>query len=255
MIIYKITNLINKKIYIGQTIFSIEKRFKMHCYSTNKKKCKSPISRSIKKYGKENFKIEEIVKADCIQMLNYLEMYYIYIFNSTNKEIGYNIRIGGNTSSIPNETKEKIRNTLIGHVHSDETKLKISNAHKGKKLTNEHKENVIKALTGRGKSDETKDKISKSLTGRKRDKSIYEKIIEKTSKAVCEYCSVTGKFINEYKSCNEAARIINVHQSRISICSRKNNLKCNGNFWLFKKDAIKIQEDYKDINILDYKNK
>lgn len=54
--IYRITNLVNNKIYIGQTIRDLKVRFKQHCY---KKGC-TYLHNAILKYGKENFKIELI---------------------------------------------------------------------------------------------------------------------------------------------------------------------------------------------------
>lgn len=59
--IYKITNLINGKIYIGQTTCSIEDRWKEHLHSAKKSVSENrPLYRAINKYGKENFSIEKI---------------------------------------------------------------------------------------------------------------------------------------------------------------------------------------------------
>lgn len=85
MLIYKITNKINGKVYIGQTIRSLKKRFNEHC--NNKK---STISKAIQKYGKENFTIEEIDGANNQSELNYKEWLLIYKFNSLTPN-GYNI--------------------------------------------------------------------------------------------------------------------------------------------------------------------
>lgn len=57
-VIYKITNILNGKIYIGQTTKSIEKRFGQHKCATGNRN--SSISSSIRKYGEENFSIEII---------------------------------------------------------------------------------------------------------------------------------------------------------------------------------------------------
>ena len=60
MIIYKITNKINGKVYIGQTSNTLEKRWWQHCHGTHK----HIIARAISKYGAENFKIEQIDVAE-----------------------------------------------------------------------------------------------------------------------------------------------------------------------------------------------
>lgn len=74
--IYKITNLVNRKNYIGQSIH-IEKRWKEHC----KESSNSLISQAIKKYGRENFSFSVLEEAEKSQ-LNDLEKKYIIIFNS-----------------------------------------------------------------------------------------------------------------------------------------------------------------------------
>jgi group I intron endonuclease len=88
--IYKITNIINGKVYIGQTINSVENRFKQH---TRKKGC-TYLYAAIKKYGKENFKVETIEDVPR-ELLDEREIYWISFYNSTNKDIGYNIIKGG----------------------------------------------------------------------------------------------------------------------------------------------------------------
>lgn len=82
--IYKITNLITKKVYIGKTRYKIEKRFKEHLNSKNKTR----ISNSIQKYGKDNFICEQIdVASTTIELAN-KERYWIIYYNSIEK--GYN---------------------------------------------------------------------------------------------------------------------------------------------------------------------
>lgn len=92
--IYKITNLINNKIYIGQTTSCVQKRFDEH--NIHGKYNKMPIDKALFKYGKENFKVEIIDdKAKDQDELNLKEQYYIALYNSCDKKIGYNLLIGG----------------------------------------------------------------------------------------------------------------------------------------------------------------
>ena len=88
--IYKITNLVNGKVYIGQTKGSIEKRWKEHC---RKNSFCSKLRRAIQKYGKNNFSIEQIDHAHNQEELDSKEIFWIKKYNST--EIGYNIAKGG----------------------------------------------------------------------------------------------------------------------------------------------------------------
>lgn len=89
-IIYKITNLINNKVYIGQTERTLKERWKQHRYS---KGCKY-LHNAILKYGVENFKIEEIERVP-IKDLDEREIYWISFYNSTDRTVGYNILKGG----------------------------------------------------------------------------------------------------------------------------------------------------------------
>lgn len=92
--IYKITNKINGKCYIGQSI-NIETRWHHHKYFDKKLSC-YPLYRAMSKYGKENFKLDII--EECPQKdLNEREIYYIKYYNSY--ENGYNQTLGGGGSS------------------------------------------------------------------------------------------------------------------------------------------------------------
>jgi hypothetical protein len=121
MFIYKITNKNNNKVYIGQTIFNIDERFKQHIYAALKRKTKSIIYAAIRKYGPENFTIEEIDGANSMSELNYLETHYIYKFNSLSPN-GYNLSSGGGNKRTHPETKKKLSLALKGR--------KISQKHK-----------------------------------------------------------------------------------------------------------------------------
>ena len=99
--IYLLTNTINNKVYIGQTIRTINTRVWEHF---NKKK-KSAISLAIQKYGKENFISEELckfsatTKKELITLLNEKEKFYIQKYDSLCGNNGYNIDKGGGQAS------------------------------------------------------------------------------------------------------------------------------------------------------------
>lgn len=135
-VIYKITNLVNGKIYVGLTTKTIEKRLNQHIHSNG---C-SAITDAIKKYGKENFKIEIICECFSKNELNEREIYFIDFYKSLVTCNGYNIESGGNSSKLSEKSKEKIRQKAIGRKVSDIEKLEKSinsrlNDNKSKKLT------------------------------------------------------------------------------------------------------------------------
>lgn len=93
-LIYKITNNINNKIYIGKTLHSsIEERFQEHKKDYNKKRCeKRPLYDAMLKYGIEHFTIELVEKVP-IELLSEREIYWIEFYNSYKN--GYNATYGG----------------------------------------------------------------------------------------------------------------------------------------------------------------
>ncbi len=93
--IYKITNDINSKVYIGQTIQSLERRFNCHCSRDNGKGGSMYIKRAILKYGREHFHIELIEEVE-EALLNEREIYWIAYYNSYHN--GYNLTVGGNSN-------------------------------------------------------------------------------------------------------------------------------------------------------------
>lgn len=92
--IYIIRNIINSKVYIGQTKTSIEQRWKEHlrhaAYGNQ------VINRAMRKYGIDKFYIETL-EICTIEILDQREIYYIDLYDSTDKSKGYNVSIGGNT--------------------------------------------------------------------------------------------------------------------------------------------------------------
>lgn len=96
-IIYKITNLINNKIYIGQTIRPINVRWNEHKHESFKKDGHGynyHLHNAIRKYGVQNFKIEQIYRCEDDNRFD-AESYFIQKYNSTNPQIGYNFVVEG----------------------------------------------------------------------------------------------------------------------------------------------------------------
>lgn len=112
MIIYKATNLINNKIYIGQTRYKLEERANGHLREAKSEKARNITSvyfhNALIKYGFENFKWEIIDYADTDDELNNKEIYWINFYQSRNKNIGYNEAEGGKSGRKNQEVKDKI---------------------------------------------------------------------------------------------------------------------------------------------------
>lgn len=107
MIIYKITNKINGKIYIGITTVTLEQRWKQHIQYG--KTCDRHLYNSMRKYGIENFTIEEIDNTDNFKELGELERYYIKLYNSQDSLLGYNITAGGESNQLDGNPRAKLK--------------------------------------------------------------------------------------------------------------------------------------------------
>ena len=119
--IYKIQNLINGKIYIGQSIH-IERRWAEHCQPS----ADSLIGKAIKKYGKENFSFQ-ILEECGVEKLDELEDYYINKNNSVTPN-GYNVEtssFGGKTSFCFYD-QETLKNIYKDIEHSELTFQEIA---------------------------------------------------------------------------------------------------------------------------------
>jgi hypothetical protein len=98
--IYKITNLINQKVYIGQTVKTVEKRFQQHKNNSNKEYFSQIVLyKAFNKYGINNFKCEEIEEIDN-EYLNEREKYWIEYYDSYFN--GYNSTLGGRAIQLYN---------------------------------------------------------------------------------------------------------------------------------------------------------
>lgn len=201
--IYKTTNLISKKIYIGQ---KKSDKFLGNKYLGSGVK----LLDAVKSYGKENFKVELIEEIDKLEDMDTREIYWIKYYNATNSKIGYNLSEGGKVnrnlvgennpfyhkhhteetrnklkelgkkryhSLLSDETKLKISIFCKGRIVSEETRQKLSeNAKtnpnyglKGKHLSEEHRKKV--SLAKKGKTSKAKGKIH--ITNDKEDKMIF----------------------------------------------------------------------------------
>lgn len=124
--IYKITNQINGKVYIGKTSKTIEERFKEH----KRKALEHPnryLYDAINHYGFNNFTIEQIEECSN-EYLDDREIFWIAEYNSTNPNIGYNLTTGGeggNTWKLNShklESGEKIRESNLKNSYIPITK-------------------------------------------------------------------------------------------------------------------------------------
>jgi group I intron endonuclease len=206
MVIYKTTNLINGKIYIGKDTKN----------SPSYLGSGFLLKKAIQKYGRENFKKEILERVDNIQILNEREIFWINYFNSIDN--GYNLTIGGTGGDTfsykPEVLKEETRKKLKKRKPSDETLRKIlpnlkkfesgeNHPFYGKNQSEITKSKRKKSfelngypMQGKSLSQETKNKISQSKKGLiiKKETKIKMSLAQKGIKKKLVKCPYCGKF-------------------------------------------------------------
>jgi group I intron endonuclease len=116
--IYKITNDINDKVYVGKTLLSIEKRFKEHKQDCQKTRYeKRPLYNAMNKYGVEHFQISLIEECP-IEILSEREKYWIKELNTYHN--GYNATLGGDGTQYIDT------NDFIGNIAEHEYTMKVA---------------------------------------------------------------------------------------------------------------------------------
>lgn len=105
--IYKITNLVNNKIYIGASTNGADFRLKQHVFKANTGS-NYPLHQAIRKFGKEAFIAEEIEMCENFEAMNLRETYWIAQLSSTDERYGYNVRCGGGIHRQDEQSKQKI---------------------------------------------------------------------------------------------------------------------------------------------------
>lgn len=174
--VYLITNIKNRKQYIGITKFSIEERFFQHT------KRGFLLTEAIQKYGEKSFSIELIEEVESAERAYELEIFYIQKYN-TKIPNGYNLTDGGDgifgweaSEEYRQECSERVKLLhrekkvgMYGKKHSEETRKKMSESSKGKSKP---------WLIGKNVSEETRDKIRRNNLGKTLSEETRKKISE-----------------------------------------------------------------------------
>lgn len=224
--IYLITNLINGKLYVGQSRCpngGYIGRWKDHIYVAEREEIpRWYIDRAIKKYGKENFKIELLERSEfndidsCVDWMDNRESFYISKLNT--RANGYNLTDGGKGNrgrKISEYQKIKFLERVSGYSRL------------GEKISDESKDRISKALKKFYSNDKNKE-----IALQKRKLTMSKRVYESHNKKPVLQYSSAGVFIKEYDSIISASRYTNISESKISLSCRHDKWKANG--FIFK---------------------
>lgn len=200
MIIYRAENLLNGKVYIGQTVRGLGDRIKEH----QRKNTKSLLGKAMKKYGTEAFKIDIVYVAKSLEDLNIAEIAWIR-YEDCLAPNGYNLVEGGGGTvgyKHPPETKSKMSkakegmyygkdNPFYGRTHSEETRSKM----RGRVMSEENKANLKASHHVRPIRNITTEKVYSSIKEAAADTGILSTHITRVCKGKRKSC---GGFQWEY---------------------------------------------------------
>lgn len=203
--IYLITNLINSKKYVGKTTTTIDERWQKHCRDSRRERCeKRPLYDAFRKYGIENFKIEEIEYLEDDSKLSEREIYWINELQTYGHN-GYNATKGGD-GKILYDHNEIIELYRLGY-----SALQISEKIKCNRAT------VTKVLRANG-------------------------IKSRGNSKMVDQFDLAGNYIQTFDSTNDAAEWIRINglssakgiNGYISNCCSGRRLSMYGYIWKYK---------------------
>lgn len=245
MIIYKTTNLINGKIYVGKDSKNSPSYLGSGKY----------FKKALQKYGRKNFVKETLDHAKTMDELCEKEIHWIDVLDACDPDIGYNLTKGGigqhGYKQSPETIAKRVSKTK-GQKRTAAQKARMSRAQKGKIVSKEGRRNISKALTGNKynlgkkhsdetkrkmsasqigkhsapKSEETKRRISKTLTGRKFGPRKLE------HKLPIEQYDINGNLVETYSNLHEA--IEKTGNKAIYNCIKGLSKTSGGFFWKLK---------------------
>ena len=211
-LIYKITNKINNKLYIGLTTMSLKDRWSCH-KSESRANNSTILYKSMRKYGEDNFIIEQIDIANNQLELEEKEIHWIDYYKSLSPN-GYNLTHGG----------------IVSTKQSDSTKLKKSNSQKKRYKNPIEKEKVLKGFKEfwlNASQEQLKDrsyKIKTSWTLERREKmsNVHKGHTYNNGNTYKRFSIIvinqsTGEQFT-FDSCTEACKVLNLTGSAVSRC-------------------------------------
>lgn len=227
--IYKFENLINHKIYIGQSS-DIWDRYKRHKRNIDDESHQEILYRAFRKYGFENFSFEIIESFDMYdkEQLDMLEQYYIKYYNSL-KPNGYNMTPGGSIGVWVSQGKAVDQYDLFGNYIQS-----FYSAHEASRCSNINFSSICACC--REEIQHTKNYQWKYSEDKRIIKNIFDSV-PKTDYPIWQY-DMQGKFIQEFENYNIAYTTLHLNPASLTDCLHGRNQSCGNYRWSYANQPI-----------------
>ena len=229
--IYKITNIINNKIYIGLTTQTVQKRWSQHintAYSQTSKDSNELLKKAIRKYGINNFIVESIDEADTLDELKEKECYWIKQYNSyafDNDGYGYNMTRGGDS---PTHEQDCVAVKRIDILTGQELERFPSIA-AAERTYNRGIHEIIHGHVGQVPKGSTWKRVEES----------YDQVQEFLKYNIVCQLDLQGNFIRYWLNVQDAAQYLGNSAGNIRSCLVNNRGQAGGYQWCYYKDLSK----------------
>lgn len=198
MVIYRIKNKLNGKVYIGQTRRPLELRVKEHINAALRGE-DFYIGEAIRKYGWENFEVSVLAQASSEEDLNSLERHYIQKYESD--KVGYNLAPGGHSNTMDSPTVKAKHDSIM---RSEEVRSKISATLKARISSEGRKEEYLLNLRNGFEKYKNSEKFKLDCSKRKLTPEHFKALNDAKNKAV--YCiDESGREVARFSRVKDAA--------------------------------------------------
>ena len=154
MIVYLVTNKLNGKQYVGQTVRPLAQRWRRHGWVSTQR-CAHPLALAIQKYGKSSFLVEELEECGSQGQLDERETYWAKALNTFSPN-GYNLRTGKGRGVAAPEVGQRISAANKGRKFSEKHRRRLRDAHLGVHLSSERVYGMRKRMRGIAPSEATR---------------------------------------------------------------------------------------------------
>lgn len=262
-VVYKFTNTVNGKVYIGITSRPISERINDHIKLSNSGRG-SKFHNATRKYGFDAFVLEILEECFTKEDLQEKEVFYIAKYKADSRRYGYNLTQGGESGfHLAPETKLKLSKKAVGRKVSPEVCQHLSEVKKGRKHTEETKQKMSRVQKGRKHTEETRRLFSEMNIGRvvppevrlrirntQKEKPVFiseetfrkrletRRLNDSKKEKILQQIDKFGNVVAEFTSIAEAARLCGFAAESISKVCRGKAKTCGKFFWRFKNEKV-----------------